>query len=154
MPAPAHDARAGAPRPWHFDQIRFKGWMTMTDKKKILVVDDEEDQRTWLSTFFEDEGYETALAVDGEEGFEKAKNEGIDLITLDISMDNQSGIRMFKNLQQDDSTASIPVIMITGVAREFKQYIERLRQVKDPEGYFEKPVDRAGLLAKVKELIG
>jgi len=126
----------------------------MSDRKKILVVDDEEDQRSWIATFFEDEGYETAQAVDGEQGFAKAKTEGIDLITLDISMDNQSGIRMFRNLQENEATSGIPVIMITGVAREFKQYIERARQVRNPEGYFEKPVDRKALLAKVKELIG
>lgn len=45
-------------------------------------------------------------------------------------------------------------IMITGVAKEFKKFIERAKQVKNPEGYFEKPVDRDVLLAKVKELIG
>ncbi|MGD8395618.1 MAG: response regulator [Candidatus Eiseniibacteriota bacterium] len=126
----------------------------MAEKKKILIVDDEADERDWLSTFFEDSGYDTATAVDGEEGFDKAQKEGIDLITLDISMDNQSGIRMFRNLQENPSTASIPVIMITGVAREFKQYIERARQVHPPDGYFEKPVDRNALLGKVQELIG
>jgi CheY-like chemotaxis protein len=126
----------------------------MPEKKKILVVDDEVDERTWLSTFFEDHGYETTSAEDGEIGFAKAKSEGVDLITLDISMDNQSGIKMFRNLQADPATDRIPVIMITGVAREFKAYIERAKQVKNPEGYFEKPVDKNSLLDKVKELIG
>jgi CheY-like chemotaxis protein len=126
----------------------------MTEKKKILVVDDERDQRMWLATFFEDSGYATAEAEDGEVGFAKAKSEGIDLITLDISMDNQSGLKMFRNLQKDPETARIPVIMITGVAREFKTFIERAKQVKNPEGYFEKPVDRTALLRKIKELIG
>ena len=104
--------------------------------------------------FFEDNGFETSSAVDGEEGFEKAKTEGIDLITLDIAMDNQSGIKMFRELQKNPETASIPVIMITGVAREFKSFIERAKQVKNPDGYFEKPVERDALLAKIKELIG
>jgi CheY-like chemotaxis protein len=126
----------------------------MADKKKILVVEDELDQRTWLTTFFEDHGYETTEAIDGEVGLEKAQGGGIDLITLDISMDNQSGIKMFRNLQTTPDTAKIPVIMITGVAREFKQFIERAKQVKNPEGYFEKPVDRDALLKKVRELIG
>jgi twitching motility two-component system response regulator PilH len=126
----------------------------MADKKRILVVDDEIDERTWLVAFFEDHGYDTAEAEDGEVGFDKARNEGIALITLDISMDNQSGIKMFRNLQKTPGTAQIPVIMITGVAREFKQFIERAKQVKNPEGYFEKPVDKDALLKKVRELIG
>ncbi len=126
----------------------------MADAKKILIVDDEIDFRTWMTTFFEDNGYETDTAVDGEEGFTKASAGGIDLITLDITMDNQSGVKMFRNLQRDPATDKIPVIMITGVAKEFKTFIERTKQVDDPEGYFEKPVDREALLAKVRELIG
>ena len=126
----------------------------MADAKKILIVDDEQDIRTWLTTFFEDNGYETDTAVDGEEGFAKARAGGVDLITLDITMDNQSGVKMFRNLQKEPATGNIPVIMITGVAKEFKTFLARTRQVKDPDGYFEKPVDREALLAKVRELIG
>ncbi len=126
----------------------------MAESKRILVVDDEADQRTWLATLFQDHGYQTLEAEDGEQGLERAKGGGVDLITLDISMDNQSGIRMFRNLQATPETERIPVIMITGVAREFKQFIERARQVRDPEGYFEKPVDREALLRKVAELLG
>lgn len=126
----------------------------MADQKKILVVEDEEDQRVWLTTFLEDHGYATDYAVDGEEGFALAQQEGIDLITLDISMDNQSGIKMFRNLQKSPTTAGIPVIMITGVAAEFRRFIERAKQVESPAGYFEKPVDEEALLAKIRELIG
>jgi CheY-like chemotaxis protein len=128
--------------------------MKMADKKKILIVEDEPGERTWLTAFFGDNGYETVTAVDGEDGFAKATGGGIDLITLDITMDNQSGVKMFRNLQRSPVTENIPVIMITGLAREFKSFIERTKQVKNPSGYFEKPVDRDELLTKVKELIG
>jgi len=124
----------------------------MADTKTILIVDDEQDERTWLTAFFTDNGYQTNTAVDGEDGFAKAKD--ADLITLDITMDNQSGVKMFKTLQDDPETKDIPVIIITGIAREFKTFIERTKQVENPQGYFEKPVDRDALLAKVKELIG
>ena len=124
----------------------------MADTKTILIVDDEQDELTWLTAFFTDNGYRTDTAVDGEEGFSKAK--GVDLITLDITMDNQSGVKMFRQLQGDPETKGIPVIMITGVAREFKTFLKRTKQVEEPQGYFEKPVDRDALLAKVKELIG
>jgi len=84
--------------------------------KKILIVEDEPDQRTWLETFFADNDYETISAEDGQIGFEKAKSEKPDLITLDISMDNESGIKMFRNVQETPETSAIPVIMITGVS--------------------------------------
>jgi DNA-binding response OmpR family regulator len=126
----------------------------MSDAKKILIVEDEEHQRTWMIAFFEDNGYQTVTAENGEEGFAKAQSEGVDLITLDITMDQQSGVKMYRNLQASPELKPIPVIMITGMAREFKAFIERTKQVESPAGYFEKPVDRDELLAKVKELIG
>lgn len=126
----------------------------MTGKKKILIVDDEEDMRSWLATFFEDSGYETIVAVDGVEGMEKAKNEGADLITLDISMDNQSGVKMLRRLQETPETSAIPVVIVTGVSTDLKRFIDRAKQVKMPDGFFEKPVDRDALLSKVRELVG
>jgi len=126
----------------------------MADAKKILIVEDEEHQRTWLTAFFEDNGYHTVTAENGEEGFAKARSEGVDLITLDITMDQQSGVKMYRNLQDSPELKPIPVIMITGMAREFKSFLDRTKQVESPAGYFEKPVDRDELLAKVKELIG
>lgn len=126
----------------------------MAEQKTILIVEDEEDQRTWMEAFFEDNGFAVLSAIDGQVGFELAKSKKPDLITLDISMDNESGIRMFRNVQETPETANIPVIMVTGVSPDFKNYIERHKKVKPPQAYFEKPVDRDELLAKVKELTG
>ena len=47
----------------------------MADAKKILIVDDEQDERTWLTAFFTDNGYQTDTAVDGEEGLRGAAGE-------------------------------------------------------------------------------
>ena len=121
---------------------------------KILIVEDEPDMVEWLTAFFEDNGYEPTAAFNGEDGFAKARANRPDLITLDISMDKESGIRMFRDLQGDPEMAKIPVVMITGVAPEFKRFISSRSQVPPPAAYFEKPVDRDALLRKVKELIG
>ena len=126
----------------------------MAEKKKILVVDDEPDIVEWFSTLFEDNGYSTISARNGFEGFEKAESEMPDLITLDITMDKESGIKMYRKLHDSDKVNKIPVIMITGIDPQFKQFIERRRQVDPPAAYFEKPVDEKELLNKIKELIG
>ena len=126
----------------------------MAGSRKILIVDDEPDMVIWLTTFLEDNGYETIFAYDGVEGFEKAKSEHPDLITLDITMDKETGIRMYRNLHDEASTANIPVIMITGVSPEFKRFIESRKQVDPPAAYFEKPVEKDDLLKKVVELVG
>ena len=125
----------------------------MSERKKILVVEDEPDEVAYLSALFEDHGFEVISAGDGKEGLDKAKAQHPDLITLDISMPENSGVRMFRDLQGDPVTADIPVIMITGVTHEFKRFIETRRQVRPPAGYFDKPPDREQLLAKINELL-
>jgi len=126
----------------------------MAEQTKILIVDDEPDMVESLKSYFEDNNYATIVAYNGEDGFEKARTEKPDLITLDISMDKQSGIKCYRNLCDSEETSKIPVLMVTGVAADFKKFIESRKQVPKPAGYFEKPVDRQDLLNKVKELIG
>jgi CheY-like chemotaxis protein len=121
--------------------------------KKILIVDDEPDVVTYLATFLQDNGFTTVTASNGKEAFDQAVAEKPDLITLDITMPNESGVRAFRNLQEDDRTKNIPVIIITGVATEFKQFISSRKQVDPPTAYYEKPIDREEFLGKVKEIL-
>jgi CheY-like chemotaxis protein len=124
----------------------------MGDGKLILVVDDEDDVIAYLTSLLEDNGFETLTAKDGADGFKLAKEKKPALITLDITMPEESGVRMFRNLQNTEETAKIPVIIVTGVSSDFKQFIESRRQVRPPQAYFEKPIDKDGFIAKVKEL--
>lgn len=125
----------------------------MADGKKILIIDDEEDVLTYLSTFFEDNGFNVISAINGKEGVRKAVTENPDLITLDVSMPEESGVKALREIQENNITKNTPVILITGVAYDFKKFIETRKQVHPPEGYFEKPVDREKLLKKVNELL-
>jgi CheY-like chemotaxis protein len=119
----------------------------------ILIVDDEEDVTTFVGTLLEDNGYAVSKAADGKQGLAKAKAESPDLIVLDICMPEDSGVRMFRNLQEDAQTTAIPVIVLTGISHEFKHFIESRRHLRPPAGYFDKPPDREQLLAKVAELV-
>jgi len=125
----------------------------MAELKKILIIDDEEDVRTYLSTFFSDNGLSAISAVDGKEGVQKAVAEKPDLITLDVSMPEESGVKALRDLQSNEATKNIPVIIVTGVSTDIKRFIESRKQVHPPEGFFEKPIDRDKLLKKVKELL-
>jgi DNA-binding response OmpR family regulator len=126
----------------------------MSDKKKILVVDDEPDIVTWLTTIFEDGGYDTISANSGAEGFSKAKAEKPDMITLDISMDDESGLKALRKFQETSETSNIPIIIITGVSPDVKRFIDRNKKIQLPAAFMEKPIDREELLAKTKELVG
>ena len=125
----------------------------MKSIKKILILDDEEDILLYLAAFFKDKKFGVITASNGKEGFEKALAEHPDIITLDISMPEESGIKALRELQNNPSTKNTPVIIITGVASDFKRFLADRRQVHIPEGYFEKPIDRDLLLEKVNELL-
>lgn len=125
----------------------------MAESKKILIIDDESDVITYLTTFFADNGFETIYANNGKEGVQKAISEKPDIITLDVSMPEESGVRALRDLQENEATKNTPVIIVTGVSLDFKRFIETRKQVHPPEGYFEKPIDRDALLEKVKELL-
>lgn len=122
--------------------------------KKILIVDDEPDMVNLLSFFLQDNGFEVLTAFDGKECFEKAKEGRPDLITLDITMPEESGVRAFRNIQENPETKDIPVIIITGVSKDFKKFIHTRKKVKPPAAYMEKPIDTSELLTKVNEILG
>ena len=125
----------------------------MAETKKILIIDDEEDVITYLSTFFNDNGFDTITAGNGKIGVQKAISEKPDVITLDVSMPDESGIKALKELQNNETTKSTPIIMVTGVSTDVKRFIGSTKQVHPPEAFFEKPIDRDELLKKVKELL-
>ena len=84
---------------------------------RILVVDDEEDIREALTEILEDEGHDVFEAENGTEVLAMAVSARIDLILLDMAMPEMNGFEVMKLLNQEDQTAMIPVIVITGLGR-------------------------------------
>ncbi len=121
--------------------------------KKILVIEDEEDIRSYIMTFFEDNGFQTLGAGDGAVGLDLANKEGPDLITLDISMPEKSGMKTLRELQENPATSAIPVVIVTGVSDDLKQYIEHRKHLKPPAGYVFKPIETQELLETVNRLL-
>ena len=124
------------------------------DMKTVLVVDDEPDARDFLATVLEDNGYATVLAKDGNEAISILEAGAPDLVTLDITMPEKSGVAVYRKLKESDELKSIPVIIVTGVSGEFEKFISTRRQVPPPEGYVSKPVDHEQFLKMVADLIG
>jgi CheY-like chemotaxis protein len=128
-------------------------------RKKILIVEDEPGLVTYLETLLQDNGYETVSAGDGQTAFEKLKSERPDLVTLDISIPQKSGIRFYRDLKEDPQLAGIPVIVVTAVTGygadpdEFRKFISTRKQVPPPEGFIAKPVDREELLNLIKNVL-
>lgn len=121
--------------------------------KTVLVVDDEPDAREFLTTVLNDNGLATVTAKDGAEAISVIEQAPPDLIALDITMPEKSGVAVYRRLKEDDDLKKIPVIIITGVSDDFKRFISTRRQVPPPEGYISKPVDHDQFLKMVRELL-
>ena len=121
--------------------------------RRILIIDDDPDVVTYLETVFRDNGYEPLCATDGDTGLELARSQLPDLICLDISMPAPSGVRVYRELRGDPKLSGIPVVMVTGVLRQFEEFIGRRRQVPPPDGYIAKPFQVEELLGVVRRLL-
>ena len=108
--------------------------------KRIMIIDDEKDIRVYLKTLFEKNGYETETAKDGEEGFPKTKAFKPDLITLDILMPKQSGIRLYNQLKEDEDLKDIPIVVLTGLSQYQQFYQQDFPEDELPDAFIEKPI--------------
>ena len=125
----------------------------MAEKKSILIIDDEPDTLTYFSSLLQDEGFETRIAENGDEALKRVAEAKPDLITLDITMPETSGVRCYRALRENEAYKDIPVIMVTGVSEKFQDFISSRRQVPAPDGYLSKPVDEKELIALVRKLM-
>ncbi len=117
---------------------------------KILVVDDEPDVIRYFTAVLQENGHVTTTASDGLEALAKVREQPPELVLLDITMPNQSGVRVYREMKEDAKLKSIPVVIITGISHSFKQFISTRTQVPPPEGYLEKPVTPEALMEEVK----
>ncbi len=127
--------------------------------KNILVVDDEMDVRTFISTLLESNGYKPRLAENGEQGMAKVREKRPDLITLDVMMPKESGIKMYREIKTNPEYQGIPILIISGLAKKTFLHSQKVldkfknQQVPEPEGYIEKPPEPEELLGEVKRIL-
>ena len=88
----------------------------MTDKKHILLVDDDPDFVEAVKVIVESGGYDVQVAYDGQEGLEAVAEQKPDLIVLDVMMPVMNGHEACAKLKADDATREIPIILLTAVA--------------------------------------
>jgi CheY-like chemotaxis protein len=130
---------------------------------RVLVVDDEMHLRLYIAAVFETAGYETATARDGEEGFRKASEWKPDLVSLDLMMPNQGGIRLFQRLKADEELKRAGVLIVSAIAGEaFRHSLSLVRsgmqsqdggQLPEVDGYVEKPPSPEALLREAARIL-
>jgi CheY-like chemotaxis protein len=114
--------------------------------KKVLVIDDEADVRLFLTTLLKKNGYETVTAEDGIAGYEIAKRENPDLVTLDLQMPNKTGTEFYRRLSRDRDIADTPIIVVSGVPG-------RHLAVKNAVAVFDKPINADTFIEAVNQAL-
>ena len=129
-------------------------------KKTVLIVEDELDMRIFISTLLETSGYRPIMTRNGKEGMVKARELSPDLIILDVMMPGEGGVQMYRQLKTDDTLMNIPVILLSGVAKNtFTHYLKMLNSrmeyaIPEPSAYLEKPPEAEALIKLTERLIG
>jgi len=118
---------------------------------KILLIEDNEMNRDMLSRRLERRGYEVIVAVDGEEGVARAKDDAPDLVVMDLSLPGIDGWEATRQLKAVDETRSIPVLALTAHAMAGDR--ERALEA-GCDDFDTKPVDLPRLVDKIEVLLG
>ena len=123
---------------------------TLIKKKVILVVEDDRDVNELVCDALDDAGFVTLAAFDGSEGMKLVGEERPDVILMDIILPDTDGIEICRNINRDDATRGIPIIMLTGrqdLSTKLSSYIAGARR------YITKPFRIEDLIAEVEKTI-
>ena len=133
--------------------------MARPQDKPVLVVDDEEAVRDYLSTVLEDSGFNVVTASDGVEALEQVNIAAPDFISLDLVMPNKSGLRFLHDLRRRQEWRDIPVVVVTAHAHDelgghdFAEIFSG-KKAAGSSFYLEKPVDPDRYLGLICEKLG
>ncbi|WP_306602626.1 response regulator transcription factor [Azonexus sp.] len=119
--------------------------------KKILIADDEPNIVISLEFLMKKEGFDVAVAVDGEEALAKAASFAPDLILLDVMMPKKSGFEVCEALRADPAKADLRIVMLTAKGRD-TEVAKGLAIGAD--AYVTKPFSTKDLVIQVKSLLG
>ncbi len=127
-------------------------------RKKVLIVDDEEDARAFVELVVSEMGDSQILtAGDGESAISQAKAELPDLIILDVTMPGKDGFYVFEALQQDGETVHIPIIMVTGISKDTGIRLDEKDMGeyfgREPVAFLDKPVDPSLLKETIRKVL-
>jgi CheY-like chemotaxis protein len=114
---------------------------------KVLVVDDDPEIVTFLSTLLELEGIESSVATSAAAALEQLQQGRPDLVLLDIAMPDRDGIDLCKELKSDPRLAAVPVFVVS--ARPGKDVVDRALAA-GAEEFIRKPFENAELISRIR----
>ena len=126
----------------------------MSEKKVVLLIDDDKDIVEALKTILEAKGFEVKNAYNGTEGIEEIKKAVPDLVVLDIMMDTMDeGINVARDIKGNDKWKHIPVIGMSAINNELPVNIESDEEMYPVDLFLEKPVPPEKFIAEIEKLL-
>jgi len=119
-------------------------------EKRILIIDDEENMRHMMTALLSESGFIVDAVADGVKGLQKIEEAPYDFIFCDIRMPNMDGIEFLREMRQNGSWNSVPVVMITTEGSQAK-VLEALQA--GASGYVRKPFTADQIKEKLASLI-
>ncbi len=123
----------------------------MTERPRVLIVDDEPNIVLSLQFLLSREGYDIDIARDGESALELAARKPPDLVVLDLMLPGLDGYEVCRRLRASAATAATKIVVVTARARE----AERVRGLEEgADAYVTKPFSTRELIATVGRFLG
>lgn len=116
--------------------------------KKVLIIEDNQDNMKLISFILEKGGYQTVKATTGKAGIEIALKESLDLVLLDIQLPDMDGTDVLETIRNSEVDEKLPVVAITSYAMSGDR--ERLLSA-GCNGYIEKPINPESILAEIQQ---
>ena len=124
---------------------------TVLEDNSVLIVNDDADQLSLMSSLLGKAGYSVVTAVDGIDGLTRAKRERPDLVISDVTMPRMGGLEFCRELRADAELKTVPILLVTALQKDTESAVAGLQAGADD--YLEFPFDSARLVAKVSRLL-
>ena len=129
----------------------------MEENHRILIVDDDPDTVTYLTSVLEDHGYLTRSSADGAQALAQLEASTPAGIILDVMMPGRSGLDLLVRIRRDPRWAAIPIVVLTGDDAILEDrggtYVSSHGLDRGPDAVLGKPVDIAEFLGTLESLV-
>ena len=125
--------------------------LIMAEKQLVVCIEDEPEMTDLVQIILQREGYEVLGAVGGQAGLDLIREHLPDLVLLDLMMPNMDGWEVYQQLQADEATSDIPVIVITAKAQSIDKVLGLY--IAKVDDYITKPFKPKELTERVKKVL-